>query len=48
MNKILLIILFLVAAYCAADVCPHDKEVECITDVNHGTFRFYFSFRLMW
>lgn len=21
----------------AADHCPHDKEVECITDVNHGT-----------
>ena len=18
------------------DLCPHDKEVECITDVNHG------------
>lgn len=20
----------------AAATCPHDKEVECITDVNHG------------
>lgn len=20
----------------SADICPHDKEVECITDVNNG------------
>lgn len=25
------------------DTCPHDKEVECITDVNHGKFINYVS-----
>ena len=34
-------VLVALAAFCglalAADNCPHDKEVECITDVNHGT-----------
>ena len=24
------------SAFYSADNCPHDKEVECITDVNHG------------
>ena len=22
----------------SADNCPQDKEVECVTDVNHGIF----------
>jgi hypothetical protein len=31
-----LAILALLGLVSAADVCPKDKEVECLTDINHG------------
>ena len=28
----------------AVDVCPKDKEVECLTDINHGKKYFIVAF----
>lgn len=25
----------------SADNCPQDKEIECVTDVNHGIYFYY-------
>jgi hypothetical protein len=38
-----LALLALLGLVSAADVCPKDKEVECLTDINHGKKKFYYS-----
>lgn len=31
-----LALLALIGFVSSADLCPKDKEVECLTDINHG------------
>jgi hypothetical protein len=39
-----LAILALLGLVSAADLCPKDKEVECLTDINHGKKIYYLAF----
>jgi|LakMenE18May11ns_1017448.scaffolds.fasta_scaffold5466954_1 hypothetical protein len=34
--KYLAVLALLGLVSASADVCPKDKEVECLTDINHG------------